>query len=173
MNQFVRISNALFIYVLMGVICAAYFEQYYYNESPCPLCMIQRLAMLGVALGLAINLKFGIRPAHYGLSLLFVTFGRAVALRQIALHVCPGFPSFGIPVFGLSLYSWAFIVFFCSAIAIGILLFLCPQESSSSKLNRFEKGAVVFFLLVALANFFTTFGQCSLGPCEDIPWPQP
>jgi len=171
MNRFVRFSNALFIIILMSVIASAYYEQYHYSEKPCPLCMIQRLAMFGVAFGAILNLKFGIKPAHYGLSLLFVTFGRTVALRQIALHVCPGFPGFGVPVFGLSLYTWAFIVFYCSAIAIAIFLFLCPKESETPKLNWFEKSAIGYFFVMALSNFITTFIQCGFGPCEDVPWP--
>ncbi len=171
MNLFSRYSNIFFIFVLMGVICSAYFEQYYYKEQPCPLCMLQRLAMCGTAFGLVLNLLCGIRPLHYGLSLLFVNFGRAVALRQIALHICPGSPNFGIPVFGLSLYSWAFVVFFCSSIAIAILLFLCPKNQSPFQLNWLEKGAIGFFFLVTSTNVITTFVQCSFGPCEDVPWP--
>jgi len=172
MNRWPRLFNALLIIVLMGVICGAYFEQYKHGEKPCPLCLLQRLAMIGIAFGSVLNLKFGVRASHYGLSLLFVALGRSVSLRQISLHVCPGFPTFGIPVFGLSLYTWAFLVFFGASLTIAILLFFCSKDGAYPILNWFEKITLAFFVLVVLANVATTFLQCGFGPCEDIPWPQ-
>lgn len=173
MNRFSRFANTLFILVLMFVLSAAYYEQFTKHESPCPLCMLQRVGMFGVALGLCLNLRKGIEPLHYGFSILFALFGGAVSLRHIALHVCSGFSAFGIPVFGYSLYTWAFIVFFLSLFSIGTLLLLyAKEEEPKVKMNRFEWVAFFAVLILLVANCISTYQQCSFSPCEDLPWPQ-
>ena len=77
------------------------------HEDPCPLCLLERLGMIGIGVGALMNLRFGLRVEHLGLSLLAAFAGRLVSLRQIALHVCPEFPTFGSPVLGFDLYVWA------------------------------------------------------------------
>lgn len=159
-----RTLNALFILVLVGVLCSGYFVQFDFHEQPCPLCMLQRLSMIGVASGLLLNLRFGIRPAHYGISLLSALLGAAVAVRQISYHICPNFPAFEKPIFGLNLYTWGFIVFACSIFAIAVLQIL-NRYSEEKPLSRFEKLAYLALFLVALANAITTYLECGLTPC--------
>ena len=173
MEKFIRFANALFILVLMGILTAAYYQQFFKHERPCPLCILQRLGMFGVSLGLFLNLRQRIRTIHYGFSLLFAIFGAFVSLRQISLHVCPGFPIFGIPVFGLELYTWAFMAFALSIISIALLLLLKPKEVVIIKMNWFEWVASTVLLLLLLSNFYTTYLECTFGPCIDLPWPQP
>lgn len=172
MKDFVRISNALLIFVLMGVITAAFYQEFTGEGSPCPLCLLQRLGMIGVATGIFMNLRFGIQTQHYALSLLSAGIGGAVSTRQILLHICPGFPVFGYPVLGYGLYTWAFIVFCCSAIAIVILLFLYkPDQSKKERLNWLDQLAFFSIFLITLANIALTVYQCGFGPCKDVPWP--
>jgi len=126
--------------------------------------------MLGVATGALLNLRFGIRMSHYALSLLSCLVGGFVALRQISLHVCPGFSQFGIPVLGLSLYTWSFVVFVCCVLAIAFLLFLYdPTEDAEEPppLNAWSQFAFIFLFLIAAANIVTTYIQCGFGPCAD------
>lgn len=127
--------------------------------------MLQRLAMCGVALGPMLNLRFGSRGEHYGLALLACIFGGAVSLRQITLHVCPGFPTFGEPVFGLSLYTWAFLVFAVSVFAIACILFF-HVDRKREELNVLEKGIIGLALLVTFSNVITTLLECGLGACK-------
>lgn len=174
MEKFLRFANALFLLVLAAILASAYFQQFFHHELPCPLCMLQRLGLFGVAAGLFSNLRNGIHARHYGFSLLCAVYGGVVSIRQIALHVCPGFPIFGIPVWGMSLYTWAFLAFSISIFAIGALLMLQPKERTSvQKMNRFEWLASLAILLLLVANVYTTYYQCQYGPCEDVPWPQP
>ncbi len=63
--------------------------QIFLHDLPCPLCMLQRIGFFGVTLGLLMNLRLGLHPSHYALSLLSALFTGFVALRQIALHVVP------------------------------------------------------------------------------------
>lgn len=171
MEKFSRFSNALFIFVLMGILLSAYYQQFFHHETPCPLCLLQRFSMFGVAIGLCLNLRKGIFPRHYGFSILFALFGGSVSLRQIALHVCPGFPVFGIPVFGLSLYTWAFLAFVLSILAIATLLMIYPKEEIwAPEMNWFEWLAILSVLILLITNSITTFQQCGFSPCEDVPW---
>lgn len=159
----VRLFNGLLVIVLAGVVTSAYAYQVRAAEEPCPLCLLQRLGMIGVAMGALLNLRFGVRPLHYGLSLLSALFGASVSIRQILLHICPGEPIFGIPFLGLSLYTWALIAFVCSMVAISILLFFEKVEVRG--LGLLGQVSFAFLFLLALANGVTTFLECGIGAC--------
>src|ERR1700728_1159169 len=131
-NDLALVLNAILILILSGILLGAFFVQFYWHEEPCPLCLLQRLGMIGVGIGALLNLKFGIQASHYAVSLLSSLMGGTVALRQISLHVCPGSPQFGIPVLGLSLYTWSFIVFACSVLYISLLMFLYTSNVGTS-----------------------------------------
>ena len=163
--------NALIILTIVGILIAAFGVQFIWNEQPCPLCMLQRLGMISVAASLLLNIRFGIRPTHYGLALFSSLMGGFVALRQISLHVCPGLPEFGMPVLGLSLYTWSFIIFACCVFAVGILLCLYNPKKIVEQdvpMNWLCRFAFVMLLLITIANIITTFSQCGLGICEDV-----
>jgi disulfide bond formation protein DsbB len=166
-----RHLNALMAVILSGVISGALAIQFFLHEHPCPLCLLQRLGMLGIAMGALFNVKFGPQKMHYGLSLFAALSGGFVAARQIALHVCPGFPKFGIPVWGLSLYTWSFIVFISSVLYIAALLVIFnrkPIGNPTTKLNWWGYTAFGLVFIVALINIFTTLWQCGIGPCRDV-----
>lgn len=175
MSRFIKFSNSLMALVLMGILASAYYQQFFKHELPCPLCILQRLGMIGVAVGNLMNLKFGIHPRHYGISLFSAIFGASVSLRQIALHICPGSPIFGIPVWGYNLYTWAFLAFAVSILALSIMLLLYSNhhESNPLPMNWFDHLAMAVVFILTLSNFVTTFMECGLGPCQDVPWPQP
>ncbi len=173
MTRLVRTINALIILILVGVIFSAYYQQFFKHERPCPLCILQRLGMIGVSTGLMLNLRFGVKIAHYGLALLSAFIGGAIAARQICLHICPGFPIFGIPVFGLELYTWSFIVFCCAVLSIILLLFLyAPSQKSRLPLNAFEALAFMALIVITILNLISTYMECGFGPCIDLPWSQ-
>jgi len=173
MNRFVRTLNALLALTLMGILIAAYYQQFFKGNLICPLCYLQRLGLIGIAVGGMMNLRFGIRNQHYALSLLSLFFGGGVAIRHICLHICPGMYLFGHPVMGLGLYTWSFIVYACSFFAIIVLLFLPTKDEAPVKMNGFEKFVFCVVVLMTLANCATTFYECGFGPCKNVPWPQP
>lgn len=170
MRTWERDLNALIAIILSGILLAAFGVQIFMHEQPCPLCLLQRLGMLGVAAGALLNVWYGVRMSHYGVILLNALMGGLVALRQISLHACPGFSVFGLPVLGLSLYTWSFIIFVCVVLATALLLFLYdPRESLDEPppLNLWCKASLGLILLISAANIFTTLFQCGLGPCTD------
>lgn len=160
--------SALIVLILACILISAFGIQFLWKETPCPLCLLQRLGMIGVATALLLNLRFGVRPSHYGLALLSALVGGAVALRHIALHAIRGSPTFGIPVFGLGLYTWSFIIFSCCILAIALLLFLYRSEDHQDgvqTLSFFDKFVSGLLFVVVLVNVITTFQQCGLGLC--------
>lgn len=172
MNHLQRPLNALIALILCLILLSAYGVQFIWKEEPCPLCMLQRVAMLSVAIGCLLNVRCGIKMSHYALCLLSSILGGTVALRQISLHVCPSFPTFGVPVLGLSLYTWSFITFACVVFAIALLLFLYDPKVDDSpdqpiKMSNFEKSTFGLTLFITLANVITTYLQCGIGPCHD------
>jgi len=167
--------NSYAVLGICGVLLGAYYIQFVEGEFPCPLCLLQRLAMLGVAFGAMLNLRYGIHTRHYGVSLLSAIFGASVSIRQILLHIDPSDSGYGSPVLGMHLYTWAFIVFAVVILLIGIMMFFETQFEDSSE-NRSAKSIgwfikAVFFLVVLIAavNVVTTFLECGLGQCPDNP----
>lgn len=170
LEKWQRNLNALIIVILSSILLSAFGVQIFMHEQPCPLCLLQRLGMIGVATGALMNVWYGIRTSHYGLMLLSSLMGGFVALRQISLHVCPAFPKFGLPVLGLSLYTWSFVIFVCVVLAVALLLFLYnPKESQYQPAppNLWGKFAFGFIVIIAAANIVTTLLQCGLGPCSE------
>jgi len=161
--------NALFVVVISAVLLSSLGFQLFKFEEPCPLCLIQRCGMIALATGALLNIKFGIRKSHYALSLLSAFMGGFVALRQIALHVCPGFPRFGIPFLGLSLYTWSFILFTSSVVYISLLLLIFDRREKASadrqRLNWWCRFAFTFIFFVSFSMIVTTFVECGWGPC--------
>ncbi len=165
-----RILNLVFVYVLCGVLLGAYGYQYLMHEHPCALCLLQRIGMIGVAIGPLMNMRFGIKMEHYAISLLSAIIGRIISLRQIALHICPEFPTFGEPILGYDLYVWAAIVFACSMFAVAVLLFLFGisrhREVPAFWHSGWEKSAWFLVGIITIANIITTVDLCGLGFCD-------
>lgn len=169
--------NIAGLLIISGVLLGAYYIQFVKGEFPCPLCLLQRLGMLGVALGAMLNIRYGLRPAHYGVSLISAVFGASVSARQILLHIVPGAgqSGYGSAVLGMHLYSWAFVVFAVAILLIGIMMLFDKQfekdDASESKSRKTPLTTVVFFLvvLIALSNVITTFLECGLAQCPDNP----
>ncbi len=161
--------NCLFIYILSAILLGAFSIQFFAHEQPCPLCLLQRIGMIGMASAALMNCKFGPKRSHYGIALLFAIFGGFVALRQIALHACPGSPTFGIPFWGLSLYTWSFITF-CSSVLFIALMFVIfnnrSKEAAPKKFDAFGWTGFVLLIVLASANCIYSLYHCGLGPCE-------
>ncbi len=178
--------NLLFVLATTLILLSAYGVQFIGRELPCPLCLLQRLAMLGVGTGALLNVKFGIRPRNYGISLGSAILGGIVAGRQILLHIAPNDPGFGSPLWGWHLYTWSFIAFVCIGLLIALML-ICDRQFrdaspassdhvASLRLDAMTRGVLGLFFMVAIANIATTLLLCGLGPCEGDPthylwWP--
>jgi len=179
-RQSVAYINLFGVFGLCFVLFGAFFIQFVMKEFPCPLCLLQRMCMLGVAFGLLLNLRNGFRPSHYGLSILSAVLGAGIATRQILLHICPkpGDHGYGSPVLGLHLYTWAPLFFIASVVAIALLLMASKQFSGAPDqiaplvpafITRLAILAFWLLFLLALSNTVIAFMECGFGPCADDP----
>src|SRR5262247_3118237 len=113
--------NALGLYAVALVLAVAFAAQLWLKELPCPLCLLQRIQFAMLAIGPILNIRFGPRPSHYAVSLLAAVAGAAFAMRQILLHIMPGDPGYGSALFGYHYYTWAFIGFAITIIALSVV----------------------------------------------------
>src|SRR5262245_44049143 len=111
MASLVRLGNAIGPAGIAIVLLVAFGMPFALNELPCPLCILQRAALVLCGFGFLLNLRFGVQPLHYGLSILAALFGAVVAGRQVLLHIVPGTGAYGSALFGLHLYTWSLILF--------------------------------------------------------------
>ncbi|GAB4232464.1 MAG: disulfide bond formation protein B [Chlamydiales bacterium] len=163
----VRLLNTLWILIYCMIITTAFGLQIFENEEPCPLCYLQRIAMISISCCAAFNLLFGVRLYHYSLAIVFSLFGATVAVRQILLHICPGFPQFGVPFWGLSLYTWSFLSFVGSLLGASLLVgFYEEEQTPLVPLSLIEKVAISWLFLIVLGNCISTLIDCGLGSCK-------
>ena len=168
MAGFIRVMNNLFIYLLFIVLFGSYLYQYLHGVLPCYLCLMQKLGMLGVAVAILMHFRFGVKAQYYGLAILSALLGRAFSLRQIAMHLCPEFPTYGEGVLGLDLFVWAFIVFSCSIFACAVLTIfygVAKKREFPPAWGFAEKLSFWAIFLMAVSHFFTTLIECGWSGC--------
>jgi disulfide bond formation protein DsbB len=164
--------NALGLYAITLVLLVAFAAQLVLHELPCPLCLLQRIQFAMLAVGPILNLRFGVRPSHYAVSLLTAVAGAAFAARQILLHIMPGDPGYGSALIGYHYYTWAFIGFAMAVVAVAVMLLFDGQFDDGDKPQRIElleRMAVWLVLALTTLNVISTLLECGFGACPDNP----
>jgi len=168
-----RLLNAIGLLGIGTVLALAFIDQIWFRDLPCPLCILQRVGFLAAGFGIALNIIFGPKPSHYGVAIIGAVAGAAISMRQILIHIVPGTGSYGNPVFGLHLYTWAFIAFVVIVVGCSIMLLDDRQfsraEPMSVRLKPLPLSALLLFLVLAVANIFSTIALCGAGFCPDEP----
>ncbi|MBV9576895.1 MAG: disulfide bond formation protein B [Gammaproteobacteria bacterium] len=139
-------------------------------EVPCSLCLLQRIGLLGVALGFLMNFRFGPYLSHYVISLLSAFFTSFVALRQMALHKVVGTDSYGGMFLGLHLYTWSFMIAVISVVIITFVLGIDRQfqlQEKSRPRVRFTHFLFMMMFTLVMVNIFSIFQECGLTDCPD------
>lgn len=172
--KIIKILNAIDVLGLAFLLLVAFILQLGFHELPCPLCLLQRLGVLAIAFGFLLNVQFKIRPAHYALSLLSAILTASISVRQIFLHVIPGDIGYGIPLFGIHLYTWLFLLCVGVVIYISIIFSIAPQYEydipSQTKGMRFlTHVAFALVFLLAIFNGISTYFECGLKACPENP----
>ncbi|WP_163924023.1 disulfide bond formation protein B [Photobacterium sp. Alg240-V54] len=170
-NKNVALLNALGLLGITFVLLMASVLQVVLNELPCPLCLLQRLGFMLVMFGFMLNVVYGPQQRHYGILIIGALFGAATALRQVSLHVIPGTPGFGSPVFGLHYYTWAFILFSLTIVGVAVLQLLWNKDWNNNdyKMNRFGKFVCLLAIFAVAVNVISTFIECGPYQCPDNP----
>ena len=164
--------NALALYALALVLLMAFAFQLLWHELPCPLCLLQRVAFVALAVGPILNIRYGPRPSHYAMSLLAALIGAVVSIRQVLLHILPRDPGYGSAVAGLHYYSWAAVIFALAIALIGVMLmFDRPVDDTATALwpPKFAIVAIWLIVILAAANAASTLVECGLTWCPDNP----
>ncbi len=173
-----RLINILALLALLGVLAGSLHLQFGIGEQPCPLCLIQRSAMIGLAVGPAMNLLWGIRARHYALAILAASVGIAGSTRQVLLHIATkGDPGYGPAVLGWHLYTWAFVTFAIGIIGCAVLLmWQAPLEAGDQgvrgarSLTRLIALTVIIWAVIDLLVIaISVIPECGLGLCPDDP----
>jgi disulfide bond formation protein DsbB len=172
-SEMSRLLNVLGLIAVDTVLVLAFIDQLWFGDLPCPLCILQRAGFIAAGFGLALILIFGPRPSHYGVVILGACLGAAISIRQVLLHIVPGTGSFGNPILGLHLYTWAFIIFAVMIAGVAILLLNDRQfgrpEPWSQRLSPLPLTAIAIFAVVVVGNIISTLLICGIGFCPDNP----
>lgn len=163
--------NTLGLYAIAVVLAVAFAMQFARGELPCPLCLLQRVFFIALAVGPILNLRYGPRPSHYGLSMLAALAGAAVSVRQVLLHILPGDPGYGSAVLGYHYYTWALILFVTALVLLALILMFDRQFEGHDTPRHSGLGVIAVWLVVglALANVLSTTAICGFAACPDNP----
>ncbi|EAS63337.1 inner (Transmembrane) protein [Photobacterium leiognathi lrivu.4.1] len=169
-NQ-LTLLNTLGLFSMTAILFIGFILQFVLNELPCPLCLLQRVGFVMVAFGFMLNVVYGPQSRHYGVVLIGALYGIATSLRQVSLHVIPGTPGYGSPIFGMHYYTWAFVLFAITIFGVAVILLLTNKDESHESYNitHFGRIVCVFAIVVVALNVIATFVECGPYQCPDNP----
>ena len=156
---------------ICGVLIGAFVVQFVEKEMPCPLCMIQRMAMMLAAMGpflLLGRLRSGqtvgidALSTSYGMSIIASAIGVSISSRQVLLHILPGDPGYGSVVYGMHLYTWGVVVFVVVLAVSGLTMLFARQlhVPKSPHPKSFVTTILVWmFIGIIAANVLATFAE--------------
>jgi disulfide bond formation protein DsbB len=165
--------NALGLYAMALVLAAAFAAQLLLHELPCPLCLLQRLQFIALAIGPIMNIRWGPRPSHYALSLLGAAVGMAFSTRQVLLHIMPGDAGYGTALSGYHYYTLALIGFAAAIVLLAAMLLFDrqfePDDATPPVANAFARAAVWLVIGLTALNVVSTLLECGFGACAENP----
>jgi disulfide bond formation protein DsbB len=159
--------------VIAGILTTAMVLQYAYGEIPCPLCLLQRAAMLGVCFGIIRHFRDGASDRNYGIAQVFALLLLAVAVRQTLLDIAPrpGHAYIGSAVLGLHMPVWSVLIGFALLLAFAVKLALLggdapPRAAPAMAVAARWLGG--YLLAVAAVNLVSVVVQCGFGQCHTM-----
>jgi disulfide bond formation protein DsbB len=175
--ELARGLNYVGLVVPLLVVLAAIVTQVVTGELPCSHCNLERLAYFTIALGPALNLRFGIRPSHYGISLAGAMFLGTVSIDmmvRIAEQVGPA--GYGPVVLGLHVNSWSLIISIIAGIGV-VLMLLWERQFDLARPHQTILGrptglllliALIFVMAVVVLALISAIFECGPGICPDV-----
>jgi disulfide bond formation protein DsbB len=159
--------------VLAAILTAAMVMQYALGEIPCPLCLLQRVAMFGCCFGLIQQLRTGDSERGTGLALIFAVLLLVISVRQTLLDIYsrPGHDYIGSAVFGLHLPVWSVIIAAVLLLGLAVRLALFgggrAVKGGGDALPRvLVQPLVIYVVVICAINFFSVLAQCGLDQCH-------
>jgi disulfide bond formation protein DsbB len=161
---------------IAGILTAAMTLQYAKGELPCPLCLLERVALFGVCFGIMQNLRHGFSYRNTGYSMLFAIFLLVVSVRQSLLDIYPrpGHAYIGSAIFGIHMPVWSIIIALTLLTAYAVKLAILGGDESLRDadvgtfpvLRRLADILGVYLIAICLVNLVSVVLQCGLGECH-------
>lgn len=168
-----RLLLLLMLLVIAGILTMAMVLQLAFGEIPCPLCLLQRVAMLGCCLGITQQLHAEESQRGAGIGLVFALLLLVISARQTLLDIVPrpGHAYVGQAIFGLHMPVWSVAIALALLLgfAVRFALFGGPRDAAlnrRSALNRYARALELYVVLIAAINFVAVVLQCGLGECH-------
>jgi disulfide bond formation protein DsbB len=162
--------------VIAGILTAAMTLQYVNGELPCPLCLLQRVALFGVCFGIMQNFRSGFSYQNTGFSLLFAILLLIVSVRQSLLDIYPrpGHEYIGSAIFGIHMPVWSIIIALCLLIAYAAKLAVLGGDErlrdhhvrSFPVVDRVANVIGLYVIALCAINLVSAVLQCGLGQCH-------
>jgi disulfide bond formation protein DsbB len=162
--------------VIAGILSAAMFMQYRYGELPCPLCLLQRVALFGVCFGIMQNFRHGFTERNTGISLMFALLLLVVSVRQTLLDIVPrpGHEYIGSAVLGLHMPVWSIFIALAILIAYALKLTILGGDNHLREttpkafplIDTLAKILSLYVLAICLINLVSVVLQCGFGECH-------
>lgn len=168
--------NDLFLLAMMLAIAAilttAMIFQYYGGEIPCPLCLLQRVAMFGVCFGIILHFRHGYSARNDGFAMLFALLLLIISVRQTLLDIYPrpGHSYIGSAVLGLHMPVWSIVIAVAILLAFAIKFAVLGgehlREDPSPTLGRLARLLSFYLIAICLINFVSVILQCGADACH-------
>ena len=168
MARFYVLAAPANVWMLILVLAAAFAVQLNTGELPCPLCVMQRIALMMCALG-PLHILMRSRAGSLavqdvavgcGIAIVAALVGAAASSRQVLLHILPGDQGYGSPVLGLHLYTWSLIACACQIAASAIMLLgVAWLRTERSGYPPAVKFTVFAFALLVVANLLSVVAE--------------
>ena len=171
-----RMADLAVLAVLAGlaaILTTAMVLQFAAREIPCPLCLLQRVAMFGICFGVICHVRNGYDARNIGVGMVWALFLLVVSLRQVLLNIVarPGHAYPGSAVLGLHMPVWSVVIAFLVLLAFAAVLALFDSERltaapPSPLLRRIGSYVGLFVIALCVANLISSVLQCGLGACR-------
>jgi disulfide bond formation protein DsbB len=162
--------------VIAAILTAAMVLQYANGEIPCPLCLLQRVAMFGVCFGIILQFRHGFSYRNTGMSMMFSLFLLIVSVRQTLLDIYPrpGHEYIGTSVFGLHMPVWSILIAVALLIAFAFQLIVWGGNSQmqhkflthQSLLRVLATALSLYVIAIGVINFVSVGVQCGVDECH-------
>lgn len=169
-NNILDTLDSIAIIGLTFILVMAFAYQFVDSELPCALCVMQRMGLYAISLGLVINLVRGRNQSNYLIMILSAVINSWISLLQVLLHVVPDSGGFGSSVFGLHMYTWNFIVSMVFIIygCLGGLLH-GNENQKREKTIATHKIIIGVLFVTLLLNTLSVFIECGPHLCPSDP----
>lgn len=175
----IRLDDAYLLVVMLGIaaiLTAAMTLQYANGELPCPLCLLERVALFGVCFGILLNFRCGFSGRNTGCSLLFAVLLLVVSVRQTLLDIYPrpGHAYIGSAILGIHMPVWSMIIAVALLTAYALKLALLGGDDmmrstdlrSQPHVKRLAGLLGLYVIALVAINLVSVVLQCGFGECH-------